>query len=296
MSVVGRRTAGDRAFDSFNMLLMVLFCITILYPVWHVLVVSFSTAEKANQLGLKTFPNPVSIASYRVIFKTSTLWIAYLNTVLRTAVGTVLTVFFKMCLAYGLSKKRLPLRNALTTMMLITMFFSGGLIPTYLLIRSLRLYDTFWALVIPGLLDAYTVFIARNFVMGLPESLGESAIIDGANEVVTFFRIVLPLCSPIIATLALWAAVGHWNAWFDALVYTRKRELLTLQLLLRQMLIESQGAVFLETEVGGGRNYSINRETYNAATIMVTIGPIVLAYPFAQRYFIKGITIGSLKG
>jgi len=176
------------------------------------------------------------------------------------------------------------------------MFLSGGLVPAYVLIRWLRPYDTFSGLVIPRLLDASTVFIARNFVMGLPESLEESAIIDGANEVMTFFRIILPLCSPIVATLALWAAVGHWNAWFDALVYTRKRELLTLQLLLRQMLIESQGAVFLETEVGGGRNYSINRETYNAATIMVTIGPIVLAYPFAQRYFIKGITIGSLKG
>jgi len=296
VTIVGRRSPGDKIFDTCNAILMVLFCITILYPVWHVAVVSFSTAEKANELGLKILPNPASMASYRAIFKTSTLGIAYGNTILRTIIGTGLTVFFKMCMAYGLSKKKMPLRNGITTMLLVTMFFSGGLIPTYFLVRNLRIYDTFWALVIPGMLDAYTIFIARNFVMSLPDSLEESAIIDGANEVRVFFQIILPLCIPIVAVLSLWGVVANWNAWFDALVYTRKRDLLTLQLLLRQMLIESQSSVFLENEVGGGRDYAINRETYNAATIMVTIGPIILAYPFAQRFFIKGIMVGSLKG
>jgi putative aldouronate transport system permease protein len=295
MTLAGRRSAGDRIFDACNAALMALFCVTILYPIWQEIVVSLSTVAGATELGPKLFPHPISLASYRLIFSTSTLGIAYLNTVLRTVVGTAITVFFKMCMAYGLAKKRLPFRNAVTTMMLVTMFFSGGLIPTYFLIRTLGIYDTFWALVIPGMLDAYTIFIARNFVMGLPESLEESAIIDGANEMRVFFQIIIPLCAPIIATVALWAAVGHWNAWFDALVYTRKRELLTLQLLLRQMLIATQNSVFVEA-MGGTDNYAINRETYNAATIMVTIGPIILAYPFAQRFFIKGIMIGSLKG
>ena len=196
------------------------------------------------------------------------------------------------CGAYPLSKKYLPNRNFWTTIVLIPMFFGGGLIPSYLLMRLLHLTNTIWALILPGLVSSYNLILVRNYMMSLPDSLEESAKIDGANEIVILFRIILPLSKPILDTIALWIAVAHWNAWFDCLIYITKKELIVLQVVLYQVINAGSQQVVtgsLSTDV-------VYPEILKACTIMVTTIPIIMVYPFAQKYFIKGIMVGSLKG
>lgn len=296
MLYAGRKylSRGDKLFDFFNIALMAVISIIILYPFWNVGIISVSSSKFAQSLNVKIWPDTFSLDAYKMVLSTSTLPLAYRNTILRTAVGTFISVFFTMCASYVLAEKKLPYRKALTTFLFITMYIDGGLIPSYLLVRDLKLYNTFWALVIPGALSAYNIFLARNFIMSIPESLREAAHIDGANELTIMLKIIFPLSKPIIATLALWAAVGHWNAWFDAMIYTSKQELLVLQLLLKRTMDNAAGTFF-----GGVRvesMFDITAENVNGAVIMLTIGPIVLMYPFIQKYLIKGVMIGSIKG
>lgn len=289
---------GSRIFDILNITLMVLVCLTVLYPFWHILVVSLSSAQHANSLGLKLLPDGLNLQAYKVVFSNGTVLTAYFNTILRTVTGTALSTFFTMCGAFALAKRDLPLRSFLTGVLFVTMYFSGGLIPSYFLIRNLGLYDTFLVYIIPPMLSAYYIFIARNFVMSIPESLGESAAIDGANELTVLLRIILPLSMPIVATISLWMAVYHWNAWFDALVYTKSKNLIVLQLYM-QRIIDTMTAGYNSSSFVSGAQQSaaiISQQNVISATCIVTIGPIVLAYPFAQKYLVKGIMIGSIKG
>jgi len=288
---------SGRMFDISNILLMVILSISIIYPFWHILVMSFSSGAYSDKMGLKLFPDVFTLQAYAFVIANKSVLIAYRNTVLRTIIGTTATTFFTLCGAYVLSKKDLPLRTFFTTILFITMYFSGGLIPSYLLIRSLNLYDKFLVYIIPGMLSAYTIFIARNFIMSLPDSLEESACIDGANELLILLKIILPLSLPIIATVALWSAVSHWNSWFDALVYTKSNNLIVLQLYTKRMMdamTEGYSSQFFKQSAL--QTVFISKNNVNAATIIVTIGPIVIAYPFAQKYLIKGIMIGSIKG
>jgi len=224
--------------------------------------------------------------------------VAYLNSIYRTVVGTFLTVVFTMLAAYPLSRRDLPGRTATTVYILITMFFGGGLIPTFLLMRRLQLIDSRWVLILPMMTNGFYIIIMRNFMMTIDRALEDSALVDGANHVQILFWIIAPISMPVIATVALWAAVGHWNAWFDALVYIRSDSKVVLQLLLRRMIVEAEErfrrmllTFQLEEDVE-----ELPMPAVKAAVTLLTIGPIILVYPFIQRYFIRGILVGSLKG
>ena len=226
--------------------------------------------------------------------------VAYFNSIVRTAAGGALTVVVTLMAAYPLSKKNLPGRNGITIYILITMFFSGGLIPTYLLIRSLGLLDRFIVLLLPVLAMGFYVLIVRNFLMTVDIAYEESALIDGANYLQILFRVIMPLAKPVMAVIFLWTAVYHWNAWFDWLIYMKSDSKIVLQMVLRRLLIKERELLEQIIEFGDPGDITNQQrlppESVKAATTLIVIGPIILLYPFLQRYFIKGIFIGSLKG
>ena len=291
------RNAAGRLFDSANALFLILFSVTTFYPFWSTLLLSFSDPDTATSLGLHLWISEWTIAAYQFAFSMySSVKIAYVNSILRTVTGTVLTLAVTLLGAYPLSKRRLPGRTAMTLFLLVTMFVSGGLIPSYLLVRSLGLIDSRWALILPGLASAYYIIIMRNFLMTIDPAYEESGFIDGANYLQILARVVVPLSMPVIATVALWCSVGHWNAWFDALIYINSESKIVLQLLLRRLI---QQMTLLSEQIN--RFEIIERkplptEAVKAAITILTIGPIILLYPFLQRYFVKGILVGSLKG
>ncbi|MNI39980.1 Inner membrane ABC transporter permease protein YcjP [compost metagenome] len=197
--------------------------------------------------------------------------------------------------AYALSKKYLPHRNFYTMLIVLTMFFSGGLIPTFLLIKSIGLYDTRWALIIPGLINTFYMIIMRNFFMELPQELEDSAKIDGANDIQILARIVVPVSKPILATIGLWVAVHHWNEWFQALIYIQDQSKIVLQILLRRLIVENDDLQMREL-MSQATEDEVVAETVKSAVLMIATIPILVVYPFIQKYFVKGIMVGSLKG
>lgn len=286
----------DLAFDISNYVLMVILAFLFIYPFWDTIILSLSTPENATKLGLRFYTWPVILRSYGEVFSSKIIYLGYANTIFRTVIGTILTVFVSYCAAYALSKHDLPFRNLITLLVLFTMFFSGGLIATYLNIRWLGLMDTRWALILPSLTGAWYLIIARNFIMSLPKELEDAAMVDGCHPIKMVFYIMLPLSKPILAVLALWTAVMHWNSWFDALIYIRNQNKIVLQLALYRILQEqSEAEMNLMIQIGA-TGETTTLQTVKAATIIVTIGPILLLYPFLQKYFVKGIMIGSLKG
>ena len=294
-SVFRTQSIGSNIFDGFNIVLMLILAVAMLYPFWEVLVVSFMTAQESIKTGLKLWPKRWVLEAYRIAFSSDLILTSYFNTIFRTVIGTSITVFLSFCTAYPLAKKTLPARTVFTFYVLIPMFFTGGLIPTYLLVRGLGLINTRWALIFPMLLNTYYILIMRNFIMTIPDSLEESAMIDGASFLKILIKIIIPLSTPIMATIALWVAVRHWNSWFDALIYLRDESKIVLQLVLRRVLIEEDATAMADLDEVAGAE-AVTAESVKAATVLLSIGPIILVYPFIQRYFVKGIMIGSLKG
>ncbi len=285
----------SKMFDIFNYSSMVLLSILFIYPFWHILILSFSDPLDAVTLGLKIIPKQMYLDSYKEVFSNKVLYIGYLNTLIRTIAGTALTTILTYCGAYALAKKKLPLRKFFSAMILFTMFFHGGLIPSYLLVKGLGLYDSYLALILPSATSAWYIIITRSYVSSLPDDLEQAAEIDGAHPIIIAFKIIFPLCKPIIAVLAMWAAVYQWNAWFDAMIYISDRNKIVLQMVLRRMIIERQpdmmsGLLLTET------TSTTTPETIKAATIMVSILPIIMVYPFLQKHFVKGIMLGAIKG
>ncbi|WP_284645213.1 carbohydrate ABC transporter permease [Paenibacillus silviterrae] len=283
-------------FDLFNVSLISLFSIAVIYPFWQTFVLSFSNADDASALGFHIWPSRWVTDAYQFVFTYQNILVAYLNTIVRTTFGTLLIVASTLLVAYPLSKKDLPFRNFFTAFFLITMFFSGGLIPNYLLIKNLGLLDNQLALILPGAVNVFSIIVMRNYLMTIDKGLEESAFMDGAGYFKILTQIMIPLSKPVIATVALWAAVGHWNAWFDAMIYIRDPSKTVLQMVVRQMMVALD---LSQTQFGGGggmANADLLLSNVRAATVMISIGPIILVYPFAQKYFIKGIMIGSLKG
>jgi putative aldouronate transport system permease protein len=300
-----RQSFGENLFDVLNHLFLIIFCFTIIYPFWRQILLSFSTPVEAGRLSLHLLPNfrELTLSSYGRIFRAASLGQAYFWTILRAALGTVLTLVVSAMMAYPLAKRYLPLRNTFTGIVVFTMFFGGGLIPTYFLVRSLHMTNTVWSLVIPGLMDPFTLIIIRNYMMSLPHDLEESARIDGASDITIFSRVIIPLSVPILATVAPWTVVGHWNSWFDAMIYITKPGLMVLQLLLRKVLLETSFAfqglgadalTAMKQELVAKQEYT--PDTLKAAILLATTAPILATYPFLQKYFVRGIMLGSLKG
>ncbi len=288
-----KERTSETIFNIFNYSFMVFLAFIMIYPFWELLVVSISPAAEASRIGLKLIPRGFTLEAYQQLFRSSMIGYGYYNTIMRTVIGTALSVILCFSMAYPLSKRDLPARNLITIFLVIPMFFSGGLVPDFLLINSLGIYDTLWALILPLLISTYNVLIMRNFIMTIPVSLEESALVDGANFFTILFKIIIPLSKPIMATIALWVAVKHWNSWFDAEIYTRSNTRVVLQLILRRVVIQHENAEITDTLQG---DEGVITKTVEAATVLMTTGPIILVYPFLQKYFVKGVMIGSVKG
>lgn len=294
----------DRSFSSIMLdiivhtTLIILLVIT-LFPVLHVAAVSLSSSKAIDRGLVSIFPVDFSLEAYRILWKSGRVPKSFVNSVIYTSVGTVVNILVTMLMAYPLSKKKLPLRRFYTTLIVFTMFFSGGLIPTFLVVKGLGLYNTMWALILPGAISTMNLIIMRTFFQSIPMELEESAFLDGANDIVVFYRIILPLSKASIATIAMFYAVGHWNSWFNALVYLKDSEKYPMQLILRDIVIQSQMSREL-AEQGSTEAYelinTVSVEGIKYATLFFSIIPMLIIYPFVQKYFVKGVMIGSLKG
>lgn len=293
--MVIKRTIGDRAFDVFNYALLTFLMIITLYPFLYVVFASLSSPEElASNTGLLLKPLGFSFGAYVAVLKNPMIIIGYKNTLFYVVTGTIYNVIMTALGAYVLSRKNFFWKKYIMGMVVFTMFFGGGLIPSFLLVKSLGLYNTVWALIIPGAISTMNMIIMKTSFEGIPAGLEESAKIDGANDISILFKIILPLSMPVIAVMILYYGVGHWNSWFGALIYLRNKNLYPLQLVLREILISSSMNEMLQGTVDSDKQ-SLS-ETIKHATIIVATLPILLVYPFLQKYFVKGVMIGALKG
>ena len=287
-----KNSLGDKILIGFCYAIITLFSISVLLPFWNLLVTSV-TPKSDVTIGFKWITTHVDWAAWGLILKSSYMWTCFWNTVVRTVLGTVVALFVTVTFTYPLSIKTFPLRKILTVLVTLTMFFNPGLIPNYLNITNLGLTDKIWALVLPGAMSAFNVILLKNFFNTIPASIIESGKMDGANDIVILFRLVLPLSLPIIATLALWTIVGQWNSWFDVLLYINSREKYVLQMMLREL---TENIESITKGLPGSESVSnIPSEAVVAASNLFVILPIICTYPFLQKYFIKGITVGAVK-
>lgn len=290
-----RRSAGELLFDTLNVLLMLLVALTILYPFWNLLVQSFNDGV-VNVNNLRLWPARFTGNNYAYVLENKFIWSGYRETLIRTIVGTALGLLISMFGAYSTSKAYLPWRKFFMLMIVIPMFFGGGLIPTYLWNVQLGLRNTRWALILPGLISSYNLIVMRNFFQGVPPDLEESARIDGANNIRILFSIYIPVSLAVLATVTLWVMVGHWNAWFDATIYINKAELYPLQVVVRRILLEGTQQLMDVNPNIGETSQSASPDSIKAATVFVCLLPIMSLYPFLQRYFVKGTLVGAIKG
>ena len=283
-----KRTKGEKAFNVFNYIILTLFALTTLYPFLYTLTISISTPAEATKVGLHILPNlkALSLDAYRYVMKDSILWLSYRNTILRTFIGTVLALLVTCLYGYALSRPNLPFKKFFSSYLMFTMLFSAGQVPVFLNISSLGLLNNFWVYILPMLIGAYNVIVAKSFFASLPESLNESARIDGAGEFTIFFRIVVPLSKPIIMTLALWIGVGHWNAWLDSLLYITDQEKLVLQRYLQRLMGASANQLTTSAAVQES-DMGIVGETIQSASIMVSIIPVLVAYPLFRNILLR---------
>ncbi|TLS52129.1 carbohydrate ABC transporter permease [Paenibacillus antri] len=289
-----RRSWGERSFDAGNIAFMLALSLITLYPLVFVLFSSLSDpAEVVRNRGLLLYPKGFNLDAYRLVFDNPNIKTAYLNTLIYVVCGTTVNLVMTSLGAYGLSRRNVLWKNAIMFMIVFTMFFEGGLIPLYLLVGNLGMLDTRLALILPTAVSAFNLIIMRTAFQGVPVSLEESARLDGAGDWTILFRVVLPLSLPVVAVMVLFYGVYHWNSWFPAMIYLQTRELLPLQLILREILIANDTSSMMGN-VPSGDEMPVG-ETIKYATIMVATLPILFLYPFLQKYFVKGVMIGAIK-
>ena len=287
----------DRAFYLIVNLLMALILIVVLYPLIYVVSSSFSDGHAVRNGKVLLWPVGLSLDGYRMVFQFDTVISGYLNSFKYMIVGTLINVAMTMLCAYPLARRTLPFRNAFMFLFTFTMYFGGGLIPTYLMVRSLGMLNSMWALVIPGAISVYNMIITRTFIQNsIPHEMLEASQIDGCNDAQFFFRMVLPLSKAILAVITLYYAVAHWNGWFDAFIYLSDRDMYPLQLILRDILIVSNIDTTAIDDPDLIERMEYTRDLVKYALIVVASVPMMMLYPFVQKYFIKGVMVGSLKG
>lgn len=283
----------SRIFDTVNVTLLAIFMVIILVPLWNVVISSFSSGKALAEGGFIFWPKEFSLENYRAVLNDNSIGQSFLISVSKTLIGVVTHVFFCAMIGYGLSKKYVRGRKLYVTMGVITMFFSGGMIPTYLLIKSLGLLNSFWVYIIPALFSFYDVIILMNFFRNVPDSLDESAKIDGAGDWHIFLKIFIPLSMPAMATIALFNGVGQWNDFMTTKLYITDKALYPLQMKLYEIIVQSQTQSM--QNIGGSVVIETTTKGVQLATIVITTLPIIAMYPLLQRYFISGIMIGALK-
>jgi len=293
----------SKLFDVFNIAFMVLLLVVILYPFLHIIAISFSSEDNIVRNTVTFYPKNPNIFHYHYILRDAMVYFGYRNSIFYASASTFLMLLFTSLMAYPLSIPDFPLKRFVTVFLSITMFFGGGLIPTYVLMASLRLIDTPWVMIIPGCVSAMTVFMFRTFFHNIPAELRESAQLDGAGHLAILFRIVLPLSKALLATFALFNIVGVWNSWFNGLVFLKRESLYPLQLVLRSYLYKLDMAAIMQragSSTAGGdaffRNQLISSKGVQMAMIVVAMFPVMMIYPFFQKYFVKGVMIGAIKG
>lgn len=289
------RKQKKHVFDWINVTLMIIFALLSIYPLIYVLAGSFSQGKDYIRGGIYLFPRVFSLENYKVVLNDVRLWKSYGITIARTVLGTVTAVLFTAIVAFAMSRKSLIGRNIIYRYFVFTMFFGGGLIPYFWVINLLGLFDNFLVYIIPALFSVYNMLVFVNFFKTIPEEIHESAVMDGANEFKIFFKIILPLSSPVIATEALWVAVGHWNSFFDTMIYTASDNLWSLQYYLMKVVNESSmpsAGGFLPQELLD----RIAPETVSLAAIIISVIPIFILYPLIFKTLTKGVVVGSLKG
>ena len=288
-----KRTLGERIFEVVNLAFLVLVMIVMLYPLMHVLYASFSNPNLLSaHAGVLLRPLGFSTAAYEAVLQNPDIYTGYSNTLFLVTVGTLCSLLLTIFSAYVLSRRGYGLRRVFNFVATFTMFFSGGLIPFYLQVKGLGLLNTRWSLILPTLMSTYNLIVLRTAFASVPASLEEAAKIDGANDFTVLFRVIVPLSIPSLAVIVLFYAVSYWNAWFYAMVFLRKRELYPLQLILREILIMSSADSMVDMDIN---DRAIVSQTIKYATIIVSTLPILVVYPFLQKYFVQGMMVGAVK-
>lgn len=294
--MVQQKGKGEITFRIINSLIMLLVVAVTLYPLLYVLAVSLSSAEFVQARMVTIFPRGFNVDAYRQVMSDTYFWSSYKNTIIYTVTGTVLSLFLTTMLAYCLSRPNLFARKQISFLILFTMFFSGGLVPNFLLVKQLNIYNTIWAIILPTGISTYNMIVTRTYMQGLPEELFESVKLDGGNDWQIFTRIVLPLSKPVVATIALFYAVGLWNGYFNPMIYLKDADKYPLQIILKDLIL-SQNA----SDLSGGASEALGQsmmtsEMIISASIIIAMIPILCVYPFIQKYFVKGVMLGAVKG
>ncbi|UQZ37430.1 sugar ABC transporter permease [Paenibacillus sp. PK3_47] len=289
-------------FTTFNTVFMICLVLVTLYPFLNTIAVSFNAGNDTIRGGIYLWPRDWTLQNYKAIFASGTIYDAFLVSVARTVISTILNIFLTTMLAYTLSRREYVFRKPITVIFVLTMYFSAGLIPQYFLIKDLNLLNSFWVYIFPSMISAFNMIVIRTYIGTIPESLMESAKIDGAGDFKIFMRVVFPLCKPVLATIALFVAVGAWNSWFDAFIYTSSRQhLSTLQYELMKLLSSTMNSNSNPNVAAGvGMNQEsakamVTPLSIRAAITVVASVPILLVYPFMQKYFVVGLNVGSVK-
>mgnify|MGYP000381903016 FL=1 len=287
------------AFDWINYAVMVLLAFIMVYPLWYCVAGSLNEGMDYLRGGVFLWPRKWTLANYKAVFLDSAILNAFWVTIWKCLVGTVTSVLCTAMVAYAITRPKLRLKKLYIPFIMLTMFFSGGLIPYFILIVDLGLYDSFWVYIIPTMFSAYNMIIIQSFMRELPSELIESAKLDGASEYRIFFQMILPLSKPVLATIALFTVVTHWNSYFDSMMYTSSQELQTIQLFLKKVITDpsvSRGLGSAATIAIPDQAATLTPQVVKLATMVVTALPVVCIYPFLQRYFVKGVTVGAVKG
>ena len=291
-----RESKTDRTFNIFNYVFLTIVALLVIYPLLFVISASISNPQYVVSGEIWLWPKEITLDAYHKVFKNQDIINGFMNTLKYTVFGTVLNVIMTILAAYPLSRRDLKGRGVIMAFIVFTIFFSGGLIPTYLLIRDLGMLNTFWVMVIPNAVAVWNIIIMRTFFQSIPHELQESAMIDGCGNIRILWNIVLPLSFPVIAVMVLFYSVGHWNSYFQALIYLQDQEKFPLQLILRQILIQGQTNDMIKATSESFLAQQLSVEGLKYAILIVANLPMLMLYPFLQRYFVKGVMIGSLKG
>ena len=295
-SAFSRHSAGDKAFLTAGYVLLGLFVLAIIIPVIYIIIASFMDPITLQNKGIVFDLEKWTLTAYERVMGNKQIWIGFKNAMIYSLLFTFLSVLITMLCAYPMSRADFKGRGFFNTLFMITMFFGGGLIPTYLLISSLGMLDSMWAVILPGAFSVWNMTIARTYYRGIPAELREAADVDGANELTFYFKILLPVCTPIIAVLALWQFVGMWNSYFDAMIYLNSSSKQPLQLVMRAILIQNQPESGMIADMQSTAQRAQLAELLKYATIIISSFPLMFMYPFFQKYFDTGIMAGSVKG
>ncbi|MDQ0113892.1 carbohydrate ABC transporter permease [Paenibacillus harenae] len=297
-----KRTTGEKLSQGIVIALMLLLCLSVLYPFAYMLAISLNEGTDAAKGGVYLWPRAFTLINYEIVLGNEVIQHAYLVTIARTVLGTITGLLVTLMVAFGLSYQRIPFRKSILSYILITMLFSGGLVPLYIQLYNLGLINNFLVYIIPAMFSAWNMFVMLKFIQGIPEALIESAELDGAGPFRILFQLIVPLSKPMLAAIGLFTAVGHWNDWFAGAFYVTKQDLIPVQTFLQQLLQAQDMSAILgsnsnqEALARGSQMQNVTLMSVKMATVMVSAIPILCVYPFLQKYFVKGVLIGSVKG